>query len=149
VGKIGVDANIFLSVLLSESTIADKENVNGSERILKSIGSKNTAVTSSIVLAEVAWAFLREGKAGVELEAAKNVMEAMRGLEFIKVDNEIAWDAGKLRRKHYSKKTQLSYQDAVYLATCVKEGAEVFYTTDSHLLDIKAEVPVREAKKFI
>lgn len=148
-GKIGIDANIFLCVLLSESTVADRENINASERILKSIGSENTAITSSIVLAEIAWAFLREGKTGIELEAAKNVMETMRGLEFINVDTEVAWDAGKLRRKHYSKKTQLSYQDAVYLATCVKEGAEVFYTTDAHLLEIKAEIPIKEAKKFI
>lgn len=145
-GRIGIDANIFLCVLLPKSTITDKENLNGSEIILKSIGSENIGITSSIALAEVAWAFLRECKGGVELEAARNVIETMNGLEIIGVDNEIAWNAGKLRRKHYSKKVQLSYQDAIYLATCITEGVEAFYTTDAHLLEIKAEIPVREAR---
>ncbi|NOZ59427.1 MAG: hypothetical protein GXO66_07635 [Euryarchaeota archaeon] len=63
-GKIGLDANIFLCILLPESTIAGKENIEGCERILKSLGRGNTAITSTIVLAEIAWAFLREGKAG-------------------------------------------------------------------------------------
>lgn len=147
-GKIGIDANVFLCILLPESTKADEENVAGSERILKSIGLENTGITSSMVMAEVVWAFLREDKGGIELEAARSVIETMKGLKIIEVDNEIAWNAGKLRRKYYSKKLQLSYQDAVYLATCIKERVEVFYTTDAHLLEIKADVPIKEAKYF-
>ena len=147
-GKIGIDANIFLCVLLPESTRADEENIKGSERVLRSL-TKNNGITSSIVLAETAWAFLREEKDGIELEAARHVIETMNGLEILKVDDNIAWDAGKLRRKHYSKELQLSYQDAIYLATCINEKVEAFYTTDSHLLKMSEEtIKVIEAKDF-
>ncbi|GEM_PF-5535114 len=147
-GKIGIDANIFLCVLLPESTKTDRENVKASERILKSINTEDTGITSSIVFAEVAWAFLREGKYETELEAVKHVIQTIKGLKILKVDEETAWNAGKLRRRYYSKKLQLSYQDAIYLVTCIKEGVDVFYTTDSHLLKLRTEIPVMEAKNF-
>ena len=147
-GRIGIDANVFLCILLPESTKTDGENVAGSQRILKSIGSKNAGITSSIVMAEIAWAFLREGKGGIELELARRVIEDMRGLKIINVDTEVAWSAGKLRRKYYGKKLQLSYQDAVYLATCIREAVDAFYTTDTHLLKIKTDIPIKEARHF-
>jgi predicted nucleic acid-binding protein len=147
-GEIGIDANILLCILLPEATKTGEENVKGSERLLRSLGPDNLAVTSSIVFAEVAWAFLREEKEGAELEAARQVIESIAGLKIIPVDNDIAWQAGKLRRKHYSKKLQISYQDAIYLATCIRRGVEAFYTTDSHLLKAKEKVPIVEAKLF-
>jgi len=136
VGRVGVDASIFLCVLLPGPTKAGESNIRGSEKLLRSVGRDSMAVTSSIVFAEVAWAFLREGKETVELEAAKQVIEGMGGLEIIPVDNEIAWLAGRFRRRYYSGKLQLSYQDALYLATCIQNGVKTFYTTDSHLLSI-------------
>ena len=147
-GKIGLDANIFMCILLPESTIAGEENIKGCERILKSLGKGNTGITSTIVFAEIAWAFLREGKEGMELEAAKKVIENMRGLEIVPVGNGTAFEAGKLRRRYYSKKFQISYQDAIYLTTCIKENAETFYTTDSHLLNLKEKVAIKEPKNF-
>jgi predicted nucleic acid-binding protein len=145
-GEIGIDANILLCVLLPEATKTDEENVEGSERLLRSLGPDNLGIISSMVFAEVAWAFLREGKDGVELEAAKQVIEGMEGLEIVPVDNDIAWQAGKLRQKYYSKELQISYQDAIYLATCIRRGVEAFYTTDFHLLKVKEKVPIFEAK---
>jgi predicted nucleic acid-binding protein len=148
VGKIGLDANIFLCILLPESTIAGNENIRGCERILKSLGMGNTGITSTILFAEIAWAFLREEKAGVELEAARKVIEGMQGLKLVPVDSGIAFEAGKLRRKYYSKKFQISYQDAIYLTTCLRENVETFYTTDSHLLSLKEKIEIREPKDF-
>lgn len=147
-GTIGLDANIFLCILLPESTIAGKENIKGCERILKSLGRGNTGITSTIVFAEIAWAFLREGKAGVELEAARKVIEGMQGLKLVPVDSGIAFEAGKLRRQYYSKKFQISYQDAIYLTTCIRENVETFYTTDSHLLSLKEKIEIKEPKDF-
>ncbi len=43
----------------------------------------------------------------------------MKGSKLVPVDSGIAFEAGKLRRKYYSKRFQLSYQDAIYLATCI------------------------------
>jgi len=148
-GKIGMDANVFLSILLPESTKMDEENAAGSRRLIKSIGLENTGIVSSILMAEIVWAFLREDKGSVECKAVRGVIETVKGLEIINVDNGIAWNAGKLRKKYYSEKLPISYQDAVYLATCIKEGVEVFYTSDAHLLRIKADVPIKEVKYFL
>lgn len=147
-GRVGLDANVFLCVLLPESTIAGKQNIRGSEEILSSLGRDITAVTSTIVFAEIAWAFAREGKTGVEMEAAKKVIETMEGLNLVPVDADIAFQAGRLRRRHYSKKSQISYQDAIYLATCLKEQVKVFYTTDSHLLGLKEGTKIKKPRLF-
>ncbi len=147
-GRIALDANVFLSVLLPESTLTTRENIEGCERILRSIGKTHTAVTSTIVLAEVAWAFLRERKEGIELEAAREVIEEIPGLKLVPVDTDIAFSAGKLRKKYYSKELQISYQDAIYLVTSLREEAEIFYTTDTHLLRLKEKIKIREPKDF-
>jgi len=147
-GRIGLDSNVFLCVLLPEASKTDPENVRGARRIIASLGTENRAVTSALVLAEVAWAFLREGKKGPELEAAKSVMTSIEGLEIESVTPDLAWSGGKLRAKHYSKDRSISYQDSIYLATSIDGGAEVLYSTDSHLLGIEESIPVVEPKKF-
>ncbi|MDI6640344.1 MAG: PIN domain-containing protein [Methanocellales archaeon] len=148
-GRIGLDANVFLSVLLPEATKTDRENVEGSERILNALAQgDHTGVTSSMVFAEIAWAFLREDKATEEMEGAKYVLESMSNLEIIPVSNDIAWGAGKRRRKYY-KRGQISYQDAIYLTACVLEKVDVLYTSDPDLLDIeKPETTIKQPKDF-
>ena len=145
--RIGIDANVFLCILLPESTKTDKENVSGSERIIRDINTVE-GITSSIVFAEIAWAFLRENKNNIELEATKKIIEEMKGLKIVDVTKDIAYEAGKLRRKFYNKKLQISYQDAIYLATCIKAKVDAFYTTDKHLLKIKTDIPIIEAKSY-
>ena len=149
-GKIGLDSNIFLCVLLPEATKTDKQNVAGSEKLLGSLSSSNIGVTSSIVFAEVAWAFLREEKDGEEMEGAKYVLKTMEGLKIISVSDEIAWKAGRLRRLYYSRKNQISYQDTIYLVTSISENVDALYTTDPDLLNIsEPEVPIIEAKDVL
>jgi len=148
---IGIDANVFLCVLLPGATKADKENVDGSEALVKKISEgKIRAVTSSIVLSEIAWAFLREGKSVREMEGARYVLEDMlrENLEIVHVSNDISWQAGKLRRKYYTKENMISYQDAIYLATCLDKSVSQLFTTDPHLL-ITKEISVLEPKSFM
>jgi predicted nucleic acid-binding protein len=147
-GRIGLDSNVFLCVLLPKASKTDPENVHGARRILGSLGKGNQGVTSAIALAEVAWAFLRESKKGPEFEAAKSVITGMEGLEIESVTSDLAWSGGKLRARHYSKKRFISYQDSIYLATSIKRGVDVLYSTDSHLLEIQESIPVVEPKRF-
>ena len=149
-GKVGLDANVFLCILLPEATKADKENIEGSEAIIEALTKKKIqSVTSSIALSELAWAFLREEKPIKEMEGGRYVLEEMlkESLEIIPVNNNIAWQAGKLRRKYYTKENMISYQDAIYLATCLNQTAKPLYTTDPHLL-ITEEIKVLEPKNF-
>ncbi|KXA91292.1 hypothetical protein AKJ57_01870 [candidate division MSBL1 archaeon SCGC-AAA259A05] len=148
-GRIGLDSNVFLCVLLPGATKTSRGNIDGSERVLKSLSGTNKGITSSIVLAEIAWAFLREGKGGPEMEGAKEVIEGTEGLEINPVDPHIAWRAGKLRGRHYEKESPISYQDTVYLATSLREKVDALYTTDPHLLKLEEEeIPIVEPKDF-
>lgn len=149
-GEIGLDANVFLCVLLPEATKTEPDNVKGSEAILQALEKADIqAATSAIVLSEVGWTLLREKKPVREVEGARYVLEEMlkHTLRIIPVRNEIAWKAAWLRLKYYSKQNQLSYQDAIYLATCTVQKTDVLYTTDQHLLQTK-EVAVLQPRDF-
>jgi hypothetical protein len=106
-------------------------------------------VTNSIVLAEIAWAFLRNGKGGIELGAARSVIENMGRLGIIEVDNEIAWNAGKLRRKHYGRKLQLPYQDAVYFSTYIRERVEAPLHNRCSLLKDRSRYTSQRSEKCL
>ncbi len=147
-GRIGLDSNVFLCLLLPEATKTDQENVRGSRRILRSIGKVNRGVTSALVLAEIAWAFLREDKSGPEFEAAKSVITGIEGLEIESVTPDLAWSAGRLRAKYYSRERPISYQDSIYIVTSIERGAEVLYSSDKHLLGVEESIPVIEPKNF-
>jgi len=53
-----------------------------------------------------------------------------------------------LRAKLCSKTRSISYQDSIYLVTSIEGGAEILYSTDSHLLGIRESIPVVEPRKF-
>jgi predicted nucleic acid-binding protein len=149
-GEIGLDANVFLCVLLPEATKTAPDNVKGSEAILQALEKADIqATTSAIVLSEIGWALLREKKTAQDVEGARYVLEEMlkQTLRIIPVKNEIAWKAAWLRSKYHSEENQLSYQDAIYLATCTTQKIEVLYTTDQHLLQTK-EIVVLQPRNF-
>jgi predicted nucleic acid-binding protein len=149
-GEIGLDANVFLCVLLPEATKTAPDNVKGSEAILQALEKADIqATTSAIVLSEIGWALLREKKTAQDVEGARYVLEEMlkQTLRIIPVKNEIAWKAAWLRSKYHSEENQLSYQDTIYLATCTTQKIEVLYTTDQHLLQTK-EIVVLQPRDF-
>ncbi len=147
-GKIGLDSNVFLCLLLPEASRTDPENVEGAGRLLRSLGRENQGVTSALLLAEVAWAFLREGKNGPEVEAARTIITSMEGLDVVAVTPDLAWLGGRLRGKHYSRERSISYQDSIYLATSIQAGCDALYSTDRHLLGIREGIRVAEPKEF-
>lgn len=147
-GRIGLDSNVFLCLLMPEASRTDPENVKGAGRVLRSLGRENHGVTSALLLAEVAWAFLREGKEGPEIEAARTIITSMEGLDIVAVTPDIAWLGGRLRGKHYSRERSISYQDSIYLVTSMEAGSEVLYSTDRHLMGIQEGIRVAEPREF-
>lgn len=147
-GRIGLDSNIFLCLLLPEASKTDPENVERAGEVLRSLSRENQGVTSALLLAEVAWAFLREGKGAPEIEAARTVITSMERLDIRSVTPDLAWLGGRLRGKHYSRERSISYQDSIYLVTSIEAGCEVLYSTDRHLLGIREGIRVVEPKDF-
>lgn len=146
--KCCLDANVFLAVLLPAPTKMEQENVEGSERVLAALGKGEvSAVTSSIVFAELRWAFAREEAGGFEI-VDFTLRELYRGkLEIINVTPEIASQAATLRKKYYSRQNDFSYNDGLYLATALQTGADVLVSSDPHFGSV-AEIKTMEPKDF-
>ena len=131
-----LDANIFLSVLIPEATKAPKEEIRGSERVLQDLEEgRLQGVSTAILFGEIRYVYLREQKPGFEI--ARAALEAESNLRIVSVTVSLAVHAAELRKRYYSKKNIFSYNDGLYLATGVAEGADSLITTDPHLIHIK------------
>ena len=137
-----LDANVFLAVLLPDATKAGPDNVRGAERLLRSLNPGTLiAVTPAMTLAEVRWAFARSGR-GDHLQAYYTLVTALADrVHIMPVTAALAYESGALRARYYSKANDVSYIDALCLATAFACGAAAIVSTDPHLLRI-ADAPV-------
>jgi predicted nucleic acid-binding protein len=130
-----LDANVFLAMLIPESTKAPKGEVAGAERVLKAVEEgRLQAVSTAVVFGEIRYVYLREEKPGFEV--ARAAIEAEENLRTSPVSVPLAIRAAELRRKYYSRSNAFSYNDGLYLATALAESATVLITTDPHLLNV-------------
>ena len=130
-----LDANIFLAVLIPEATKAPKEEIRGAERVLKAVEEgRLQGVSTTILLGEIRYVYLREDKGGFEI--ARAAIEAERHLRLIIITVPLAVHAAELRRRYYSKRHAFSYNDGLYLATGLAAQADLLITTDPHLLGV-------------
>lgn len=128
-----LDANVFLALLIPAATKAPTEEVAGAERVLKALEEgRLRGVSTTILLGEIRYAYLREDEPGFEIAAAAIGAEA--NLRTVPVTVTLAVHAAELRRKYYTRKNAFSYNDGLYLATGMAEHADLLITTDPHLL---------------
>ena len=130
-----LDANIFLAVLIPEATKALKEEIRGATRVLKALEEGHLhGVSTTILLGEIRYVYLRENKVGFEI--ARAAIEAEKHLRLLGITVPLAVHAAELRRRYYSKRNAFSYNDGLYLATGLAEQAAILITTDPHLLTV-------------
>ena len=130
-----LDANVFLAVLIPEATKAPRDEVTGATRVLKALEEgRLRGISTSILLGEIRFVYLREDKTGFEI--ARAAIETESNLRLLSVSASLAIHAAELRRKYYSKKSAFSYNDGLYLATGLAERADLLITTDPHLLAV-------------
>jgi len=105
--------------------------------------SSSSIYTPSIVLAEVARKYIREGIPG---DVVKERLRAITSISaIVHIDAELALKAGEtyLELLEYSKKQQLkqkpSLNDAIVLATARKLGAKVI-TGDQHFRNLRETI---------
>lgn len=131
-----LDANVFLAVLIPESTKAGREEVAGAERVLQAIETGCLrAVSTAILFGEIRYVYLREGKPGFEI--ARAAIEAEPNLRTVAVTALLAIRAAEHRKNYYTKRNTFSYNDGLYLATALAENADSLITTDPHLLSVE------------
>jgi predicted nucleic acid-binding protein len=130
-----LDANIFLAVLIPEATKAPKEEIRGATRVLKALEEGHLhGVSTTILLGEIRYVYLRENRIGFEI--ARAAIEAERHLRLLVITVPLAVHAAELRQRYYSKRNTFSYNDGLYLATGLAEQADILVTTDPHLLSV-------------
>ncbi len=145
---LALDSNVFLAVLLPDETKASPENVRGAERVLRALAPGAVhAVTTAMSLAEMRWAFARSGR-GDYMQAYHTLVTGLQDcLEVVPVSAALAFECGALRARYYARTNDLSYVDALHLATALEWGADVLISTDPHLLG-NTDVPVMQPKDF-
>ncbi len=87
-------------------------------------------IVSSTVLMEVRYRFLR--KFGKEkADQVIHIIESFENLEIVPVTSGVAKYAADLRDKYYQKgEKELSYGDAIHLATAILTGCKRLYSGD-------------------
>jgi predicted nucleic acid-binding protein len=122
-------------VLIPETTRAPKDEIAGAARVLRALeDGQLRAVSTTIVLGEIRYVYLREDRAGFEI--ARAAIESENNLRVSNITAPLAIHAAELRRQYYSKKNAFSYNDGLYLATGLAEHADLLITTDPHLLSV-------------
>ena len=146
--KLCLDSNVFIAVMLPETTKASQDDIRGADRLLRSLHKGEvTAITSVMALAEVRWVFDREQKPGFDIARATLETGFSGHLSILQVDTDLAVASAIYRRRYYSKSNPFSYNDGIFLATAVRDGATALVTTDPHLLGA-SEVPVYRPSGF-
>jgi len=111
------------------------EKSKKAEEIISKLEEKE-GVISATVLMEVKYRIKK--KFGRELsDRIINTMEAFDNLIILPVNSEVAKYAADLRDKYHKRKTrELSYADAIHLATAVLANCDTLYSGDPDFIDM-------------
>lgn len=114
---------------------SEEEKRDKAEEVIQ-ILDKKEGVISSIVLMEVKYR-IREKYDRELSDRVIHTIEAFDNLTILPVTAEVAKHAADLRGKYYKRNTdELSYADAVHLATADLVGCDILFTGDPDFKDI-------------
>ena len=134
---IGLDTNIFMNVLREES------GTESSAILLEQIKSGNViGVASTLVLAEIATLFYREG----DFEGGKRAIELLEDFpNLMRVDltSDVVDSCAKLKVKY-----KLSLADAIILNAALVLSADVFVTKDTDFDSVDV-IPVKRPEDVV
>ena len=134
---IGLDTNIFMNVLREES------GTESSAILLEQIESGNViGVASTLILAEIATLFYREG----DFEGGKSAIELLEDFpNLMRVDltSDVVDSCAKLKVKY-----KLSLADAIILNAALVLSADVFVTRDTDFDSVDV-MPVKRPEDVV
>ncbi len=115
---------------------SEDEKYKEAEKVIEKL-QKKEGVISSTVLMEVRYRIKKKYNRELS-DRVIHIMEAFDNLNTLPVTSEVAKYAADLRDKYYErKKKELSYADAIHLATAVLADCEILYSGDRDFEDIK------------
>ena len=133
---------IFLDSWVFIEYFSDEENKASAEL---AENPKDVKIISSAVIAEVKYRISKKFGNPKAIEAIDTI-NSLQNLKILPVTREIAEFAAELRLKYYSKDRQISYIDAINLATAIKAGCAVFYNGDPDFDGI-TEIEIKNIRK--
>lgn len=125
---------IFIDSWVWIEYFSEDERWREAEKVLQKV-EKEKGLVSSLVLAAVRYRILRKFDAE-KADRVLNTIESFENLQVMPVSAEVAKYGADLRNKYYQRKKELSYADAIHLATAVMAQCEKLYSSDSDFLDI-------------
>ncbi len=128
---IALDTSVIMDLYSDEQILIAK-----AKQYLEKVRNEG-GIISCVLLTELIFLLRHRSNAQLAAEAAAFV-EDYPLLSIANVTSEIASLAGILRSKYYYRtKADLSYLDAIHLATAITQGAEVFVTSDADFVGIE------------
>lgn len=127
---------IFIDSWVWIEYFSEDERWKKAKRILKKL-EEEKGVVSSLVLAEVRYRIL--SKFGTEkADRVIHAIESFENLQVVPVTAEVAKYGADLRNKYYQRgERELSYADAVHLATAVLVDCDRLYSGDPDFEEIE------------
>lgn len=126
---IFLDSWIFLEYFLQDQKAAI------AVKIIASIENANKGVTSAAAILEVKYRIAK--KFGLEkAEDTIVTLEEIHNFSILPVTIDIAKLAANLRVKYYSSAKQLSFIDAINLATAILTSCDKFFTGDKDFIGV-------------
>ncbi|HIH23208.1 TPA: type II toxin-antitoxin system VapC family toxin [Candidatus Micrarchaeota archaeon] len=133
-----LDSHVFLDYFLK----SEKEKI-AKDRITAIATGKTNGIISTIALLEVKYRMLKKLNHD-KAEEAMFLIKNMPNMEIINVDHTVAETAADMRFKYYKKnEKEMSYADAIHIATAVVNRCSLIITGDSDfekIDEIKTEV---------
>ena len=114
---------------------SEDDRYKEAEKVIEKLQEKE-GVISTTVLMEVKYRIKKKYDRELS-DRVIHIMEAFDNLNILPVTSEVAKYAADLRDKYYKRKQkELSYADAIHLATAVLTDCEVLYSGDPDFEDI-------------
>jgi predicted nucleic acid-binding protein len=127
---------LFLDSWVFLEFFQDDDRADAAEAVLERIDDDG-AVIAPTVLMEVRYQ-IRRKYGSDDAERVTAAIESLDGLEVLPVTAEVAITAADLRDKYYQRRDrELSYADAIHLATAVLTDCDTLYTGDSDFRDLE------------
>jgi len=137
--RIGIDTPIFIYHLENHPTYSPFTQV-----LLARIESGETkAMTSVITLLEIAVRPFQLGRPDVAMKY-ETLLVKFPNLSIVDIDRDVARRAAKLRAEY-----RLRPADALQVAACQAQGAQVFITNDRRLAPLKTEIEIVVLDDFV
>ena len=135
--KVLFDSFVFLDLFLRQ-----KGEETAEKYLNDAAEGKTSTVVSSLCILEVKYHLLRKASEEKALDAIEYI-KSMPEIEIVEATTEICELAASIRNKYYSNERQLSFGDAVHIATAIKSGCKKIITGDAdfkNLEEIATEV---------